>query len=295
MGLWHAYDVESTDYYEKGLDGPGDPMANLSYILVDPLESLGDRDALESVFRFLKDLGYRGVELNLTASELANVDGLLRLVEQSDFPIVSFLTGANYFGEGLCLSSPRKDVRQAAAGRLLECTATAARFDAVLVVGQMQGFRSDEPDVELAESRIQEGLRQVAEAAERHGATIVVEPVNHLQCGFHNSLAAVMRLVEDIGSRKLKPMLDSFHVNIEEQSMQESIQRVGKDLRHFHLCESTGGLLGSGHLDFRAILGDLDAVDYSGYVSVKVYREPWELASRSSMEHLQALGLIAVK
>ena len=262
-------------------------MAKLSYILVDPLASLGDLDALETVFRFLRDLGYRGVEFNLTASDLAKADGLLRLVERIDFPVVSFLTGANYFGEGLCLSSPRDDVRRQAVDRLLECTATAARFDAVLVVGQMQGFRSDESDVELAESRIQDGLRQVAEAAERHGSTIVVEPVNHLQCGFHNSLAAVMRLTERIGSRKLKPMLDSFHMNIEEQSMQAPIQRVGKDLGHFHLCESTGGLLGSGHLDFRAILGDLDAVDYSGYVSVKVYREPWELAARSSMEYLR--------
>ena len=265
-------------------------MAKLSYILVDPLAPLGDFDALETVFRFLKDLGYRGVEFNLTALELARVDELVRLVERIDLPVVSLLTGANYFGEGLCLSSPQDDIRRKSVHRLLECTATAARFDAVLVVGQMQGFRSDESDVELAESRIEDGLRQVAEAAERHGSTIVVEPVNHLQCGFHNSLAAVMRLTEGIGSRKLKPMLDSFHMNIEEQSMQEPIQRVGKDLGHFHLCESTGGLLGSGHLDFHAILGALDAVDYSGYVSVKVYREPWELAARSSMEYLQPFG-----
>ena len=262
-------------------------MAKMSYILVGSLASLGDLDALETGLRFLKNLGYKGVEFNLTASDLARMDGILRLVERIDFPVVSFLTGANYFGEGLCLSSPRDDVRRKAVDRLLKCTATAARFDAVLVVGQMQGFRSDESDVAVAESRIQDGLRQVAEAAERHGSTIVVEPVNHLQCGFHNSLAEVMRLTERIGSGQLKPMLDSFHMNIEEQSMQEPIQRVGKDLGHFHLCESTGGLLGSGHLDFGAILGDLDAIDYSGYVSVKVYREPWELAARSSMEYLR--------
>lgn len=140
-------------------------MAKLSYIFVDPLDSLGDLHTLETVFRCLKDLGYRGFEANLTASDFPKVAELLRLVERLNFPVASFLTGSNYFGDGLCFSSPREKVRLQAVDRLLECTATAARFGAVLVIGQMQGFRSDEPEVELAESRIQDGLCQVAEAA----------------------------------------------------------------------------------------------------------------------------------
>ena len=91
-----------------------------------------------------------------------------------------------------------------------------------------------------------------------HGATVVVEPVNHLQCGFHNTLDAVLNLTERIGSKQLKPMLDSFHMNIEETSMTEPILRAGKNLApHFHLCESNGGFLGSGHLNLRPILETL--------------------------------------
>ncbi len=264
-------------------------MAKFSFILMDPLSSFGGLATLELVFHSLREFGYEGVECNLTASDLPLLEGLRELSERADLPLVSFLTGANYFGEGLCLSSPREDVRQRAVDRLRELTEVAARFGAVLVVGQMQGFRSDESDHEVAETRIEEGLRSVASAAEEHGSTVVVEPVNHLQCGFHNSLDEVLRLTGRIGSPQLRPMLDSFHMNIEELSMGEPIRRAGEDLAHFHLCESSGRRPGSGHLDFALLLRALEAVDYSGYVSVKVYREPWELTAKASIDYLRSL------
>ena len=154
----------------------------------------------------------------------------------------------------------------------------------------MQGFRTDEPNRALAERRIEDALRRVAEAAEENATTVVVEPVNHLQCGFHNSLDAVLELTSRIGSPRVKPMLDSFHMNIEEASLRAPILDAGAALGHFHLCESNGGFLGSGNLDFPSIFETLDSIDYHGCVSVKVYREPWEVAARRSMEYLRSCG-----
>ena len=84
-------------------------------------------------------------------------------------------------------------------------------------------------------------------------------------------------------------MLDTFHINIEEKSMIEPILRVGRDLAHFHLCESNGDFFGSGHCDFPAILAALDQIGYAGYISAKVYREPWMIAARTTMEFLTGL------
>jgi D-psicose/D-tagatose/L-ribulose 3-epimerase len=267
-------------------------MAKFSFILCDPLESFGDLGAFASVLRTIKQLGFAGIECNLIARDLASADRLLQLVEEIQLPIVSFLTGANYFSEGLCLSSPNVETRQRAVESLCRFTAVAAQFNAVLVVGQMQGFRSDEPHVSAAEARIEDALRQVAASAEANGATVVVEPVNHLQCGFHNTLEAVVNLVGRIGSARVRPMLDSFHMNVEEKSMTEPIRRAGNNLAHFHLCESNGSFLGSGRLDFEPILAALESIDYRGFVSVKVYREAWETAARATSEHLRSRGLL---
>lgn len=268
-------------------------MTKLSFIVCDPIESFGDIEHFANVLRTLKQVGFAGVEFNLTPSVLARTDDLLRLVEEIELPIVSFLTGANYFSQGLCLSSPHAEIRRKAVELLCHFTATAARFGAILVVGQMQGFRSDESNCDVAVPRIENALRQVALAAKENGTTIVLEPVNHLQCGFHNTLETVMNLTNEVNSPQLKPMLDSFHMNIEERSMTEPILRAGKNLGHFHLCETNGGFLGSGHLDIRSIFDALDSIAYCGFVSVKVYREAWETAARATMDHLRSIGRIA--
>jgi sugar phosphate isomerase/epimerase len=268
-------------------------MVKLSYIIVEGLDSFGSLENFTAALRHLHELGYAGVEFNLTQPAPFEVEELARFVESIHLPVVSFLTGANYFKDGLCLSSPHAEVRQRAVERLQDCAKIAARFGAVIVIGLMQGFLSDEPDRVVGAARIEECLKQVVEAAERHGTTLVLEPVNHLQAGFHNSLSEVMDLVARIDSARLKPMLDTFHINIEETSMTEPIFRVGRELGHFHLCESNGSLLGSGHLNFKEIFGALDAIGYAGYASVKVYRHPWAVGAEASIRFLAGLNLAA--
>ena len=264
-------------------------MPPLSYILVDRLDGFHSFEDLQAVLHHLKALGYGGVELNLTPNAAFEMEALAAFAESIRLPVVSFLTGANYFGEGLCLSSPEDGVRDRAVRRLQELVAVASRFGALLVIGQMQGFLNDEPDQAKGEARIEACLKRVVGTAEQCGTTIAFEPVNHLQAGFHNTLEAVMALARRIDSPCFKPMLDSFHMNIEEGSLTEPIYRAGRNLAHFHLCESNGSFLGSGHLNFAAIFGALEKIEYGGFVSVKVYRHSWKAGAESSIRYLQSL------
>ena len=95
-------------------------MPSLSYILVERLDSFGSFADLQSVLHHIKELGYEGAELNLTPNISFEMEALARFVESIQLPIVSFLTGANYFSEGLCLSSPEVGVRDRAVRRLQE-------------------------------------------------------------------------------------------------------------------------------------------------------------------------------
>jgi sugar phosphate isomerase/epimerase len=264
-------------------------MPPISYILVDRLDSFRSFEDLQLVLRHIKSLGYEGVELNLTPNAAFEMEALAAFAESIQLPVVSFLSGVNYFAEGLCLSSPDAGVRDRAVRRLQELVVVASRFGAVLVIGQMQGFLTDEPDMAKGEARIESCLKSVVETAEQHGTTIAFEPVNHLQAGFHNTLEAVMTLAQRINSPRFKPMLDSFHMNIEEGSLTEPIHRAGRNLAHFHLCESNGSFLGSGHLNFAAILAALTQIAYGGFASVKVYRHPWKAGAERSIQYLQNL------
>ena len=94
-------------------------------------------------------------------------------------------------------------------------------------------------------------------------------------------------MVEQVGSPGLTYMLDTIHLNIEERSVVETIRVHGGRIRHFHLCETNGGMFGTGNLDFQAVLRTLAETGYPHFASVKIYRDPdWEEAARGAVTFL---------
>jgi len=260
----------------------------LSYVVYSPVPDLAE---LAVRMRLLAELGYEGIELHATHPMGFAIDDLAAEAERFGLPVVSLMSGWSYANEGLCLSSPDASVRDRTVAGLVGYVEMAERLDALLVVGLLQGLRTDEPDTDVANARIADALARVARAAEERGVRIVLEPVNHLQVGFNHTAAEVTELIARIGSPAVGLMLDTIHMNIEERSMLDVIREHGRTLGHFHLAETNGGLYGSGNLDFAAVLGALEAAGYNGSVSVKIYRTPsWEVAARSALEYVHGLG-----
>jgi sugar phosphate isomerase/epimerase len=57
------------------------------------------------------------------------------------------------------------------------------------------------------------------------------------------------------------------------------------------LCESNGGAFGTGHVDFMAVGRALNQIGYTGFASVKVYRQSdLETAARESIDYLRRIG-----
>ncbi len=268
-------------------------MFKLSYVMVDPPKDFGPFTGFERALDRLAALGYHGVEFALTHPLGFDPAALERALKASGLTVPSLLTGWSYFNERLCLCSPDAPVRRRAVDRLLGHLDFAARFNALLVIGQMQGFRTDEPDGTKAGDRIADGLRSVAEAAEVKGVTLTLEPVNHLQVGFNHTVAETLALMKRVGSRAFRPMVDTFHINIEEQTLTDPIRAAGKTLAHVHLCETTGGPFGTGRLDFPAVFGVLTDLGYDRFVSFKIYRSAsWEEGASGGMAFLKTMGLI---
>jgi sugar phosphate isomerase/epimerase len=261
----------------------------ISFLQYEPITTLPE---LARRMERVAALGYQGIELTATHPPGYPVEEVVALSRRFRLPVVSLLSGWSYGAEGLCLSSPDAGVRERAVARLGDYVGLAARLGSVLVVGLMQGLRSDEPDETKANDRIAACLQKVARVAEGQGVPVVLEPVNHLQVGFNHTAAEAVALVERVGSPALTYMLDTIHLNIEERSIRDAIRRHGPRIRHFHLCETNGGPFGTGNLDFGMVLETLQEAGYGHYASVKIYRKaPWEEAARSAAEFLKGQGV----
>jgi sugar phosphate isomerase/epimerase len=261
----------------------------ITFMMTDPVSDL---EELSKRMAILAALGYQGVELVGTHPLGYAVEDLAILAERHHLPVISFLSGWSYANEKLCLASPDEAVRTRAADRIGDYVRQAAAVRALVVVGLMQGLRSDEPDEIKANDRIVNGLKRVGRIAEDAGVSVVIEPVNHLQVGFNHTAAEAEALVGRVASPAIGYMLDTIHMNIEERSLLGTIRDHGAKIKHFHLCETNGGPFGTGGLDFPRVLAALGESGYDRFVSLKIYRKvAWDESARASADFLRRCGI----
>lgn len=114
-------------------------------------------------------------------------------------------------------------------------------------------------------------MREAAETAESLGIMLAMETVNRFEQYIINSAEEAVKFVKDIGKENAKVMLDSFHMNIEEDDPGEAIRRTGKYLGHFHIGEANRKVPGKGHLPWTKMGAALREIGYDGAVVMEPF------------------------
>jgi D-psicose/D-tagatose/L-ribulose 3-epimerase len=96
-------------------------------------------------------------------------------------------------------------------------------------------------DKQVLTDRALEGVREAIKAAEDCGVLFCVEVVNRFEQFMMNTAAEGIAFAERVDSPNCKIHLDTFHMNIEEDSIGGAIVEAGAWLGHLHLGEPTLG------------------------------------------------------
>lgn len=242
----------------------------LSYVLPDPA-TYSDWSQFDGNLSCMKDAGYDAVELQIADPALFDEDRVRRSLDRAGYAMCAFQTGSTYASRRNCLSTPDETVRRRTIDLLKSFVDLAARWNAVIVFGSLQGRKTDEPDRLAGEMRIREAIREVGEHALAKRATIAFEPVNHGEVGFHNTIAEVESLVRGLKLPSVKMMIDTFHINIEEKDVLAPLTNIEDILAHVHLSETNRNVLSTGHWPTAEFFARLAEIGFRGYCSVGVY------------------------
>ena len=218
--------------------------------------------------------GFEGVELSLLDPKAYEPGALERVLSEHSLELPAFSTGLNFLRYGYSLSSPDPSLREAAVKRLKDFVDLAEPLGAGVVVGLMRGKTLGGLSREDAYRLMLRGLREVCRYAEEKGVAVLFEPLNRYETDLVNTVDEGLRVLEEVGSPALKLLLDTFHMNIEEARIEESVRRAKGKIGHFHVADSNRLAPGMGHLDFRSILGALKDTGYTGFLSVEVVIKP---------------------
>jgi sugar phosphate isomerase/epimerase len=215
----------------------------------------------------IADWGYNGVELAIRDPRLVDADALLTAVNRHKLEVPAIGTGQAWGEEGLSFTDPNPDVRAAAIQRVCDHVPFAAQTGAVIIIGLLRGIVKPGVEHEQAYAWLVEALQRCSAAASRHNVRLVLEPINRYETTLINNVEQGLALIEAVGADNFGLLLDTFHMNIEEPQIEDSIWAAGDRIFHFHIADSNRWYPGAGHLDFKSILDALFATGYQGFVS----------------------------
>ncbi len=135
-------------------------------------------------------------------------------------------------------------------------------------------------------------LSELARFAAEHQVTLLVEPLNRYSTPYCNTANDALNIVQKVNSEYLGIMLDTFHMNIEEDSFEHTILNAKGALRHMHFADNNRKMPGYGHIDFKAIVGALVHTEYNGYVTFEptIYdHRNYELSLKNGLQFIKSL------
>ena len=253
--------------------------------------ALAFKEDFKKSIKKVADLGFDGVELAVRNPKDLKVDNIINIIKENNLEVPAIGTGQAYGEEGLSFSDPDETIRRMAVERINNQIIFASNFNAQVIIGLIRGNVEESVGRAEAEEWTIDCLRKCTEFAKKHKIWLTLEPVNRYESNFINTLSEGIEFIERVGASNLGLLADTFHMNIEEVSIYDSIIHAKGYITHVHFADSNRWAPGCGHLDFAKIVQTLKKINYQGYVSAEILPLPDpNSCARLTAEHLKKIG-----
>ena len=236
--------------------------------------ALAFKEDFEESIKKVADLGFDGAELAVRNPKDLKVDDVINIIKENNLEVPAIGTGQAYGEEGLSFSDPDGTIRKMAVERIKDQIIFASHFNAQVIIGLIRGIINENIDKTEAEEWTIDCLRKCTEFAKKYSIGLTLEPVNRYESNFINTLSEGIEFVKRVDASNLGLLADTFHMNIEEVSIYDSIIQAKDYITHVHFADSNRWAPGCGHLDFAKIVQTLKNIGYQGYVSAEILPFP---------------------
>lgn len=231
------------------------------------LSSECDYPAFRKQLRTIMELGYSVIELNIEDLETADLSVIKDYLSETGLSMSNFATGATAKFEGLSLTATDAKVRKDSIARTRKLIEVASYFDAGIIIGVLKGGPLEDP--QPARRRIVESLNQIVDIAEDCGTLILLEAINRRETVIANTIKETKEIINEVGSKAVTILPDTYHISIEESSMFGSISKYLGIFQTIHISDNNRRFPGFGSIDFLSLFRALTEAGYAGYLTLE--------------------------
>ena len=237
-------------------------------------EHLVPGNTLKEKWDWLEENGFQGIEL--WAFDMnSKITEIKKAVAQSSQVQISALCGG-YEGN---LFDPSIQAKKSAVAGVKQLIQSASEIGAPGIIlvpsfGTSQSLGVLNSPQSLLQKDIEsfaETLSELAEEAQRYDVQLYLEPINRYESFAFHQVKQVAEVCAIVHSPVLSLLVDTFHMNIEEASISETIEKYHSYIGYVHFADSNRLVPGYGHIDFPDILRTLQKVNYDGFVSLECF------------------------
>ena len=233
-------------------------------------------------------LGYRGIEFMVRDPAGLDWPSIKATIHNAGLEVPQVVTGELFGADGLCLVTADDDLYHRAEERTRSVIELAAYLGAMVNIGRLRGQLKLLGKVEDAYGIAVDRLRKIAAYAAERDVKITLEPLNRYESDFIANAVEGRRYIADLGCDNVGLMLDLFHMNIEDISIEEGLRQAGDRLWHVHIADSNRHYPGSGHMQYEGIFATLRDMGYQAYVSAEMLPLPDpDTAAQKTIEFLR--------
>ncbi len=239
-----------------------------TFVWVSPLTTEALRDLAPNV----KSMGFDILEIAVENPDLIDVKVVKEILQENHLEAI--VCGA--FGPNRNISSADPEIRENARKYILWLIDAAAELGSETICGPMYSAvgkdHIDDP-VERKEEwqRAVSGIKEMAEAAQKKGIKLAMEPLNRFETDMINVVSQGLKFTDETGMENVGFHLDSFHMHLEEKNSADAIRKAGKKVFHFHACENDRGIPGTGQVHWNEIAQALKDINYQGPVVIESF------------------------
>ncbi|NQT59974.1 MAG: sugar phosphate isomerase/epimerase [Bacteroidetes bacterium] len=253
-------------------------------------EAVPFKGNFESNVAEIAKMGFDGIELAVRDPLIIDQEKIIGKIFQAGMEIPAIGTGQAWGEEGLSFTANDSEIREQAIERVISHIELSKKAGSVIIIGLLRGVPDPAVPRDTVESWMLEAFTYCAQKAAATDVRMAFEPINRYETSLLNGVREGLEFIAKVGQDNLGMLLDTFHMNIEEPSIEESIALAGDRIFHFHYADSNRWYPGAGHLDFHSILETLYKTGYSGYISGEHRPDPEPVtAARNGLLYMREI------
>ncbi len=213
--------------------------------------------------------GADALEIRLRETDDEDWDVFKKQFSDAGLVIAGISTGRMFKEGGHCLTALDRSGRRACTDALKAYVDIAKALDTDLLLGTAKGQQqTNETYADYAE-RMADTLKDADNYAREMGVKMHLECINYYEINAMNTAQQTLDFIHEYDLNATYVQLDTFHMNIDEVDLAESVRICGDKLGYIQFADSNRWYPGAGHIDFVPILDALDEIGYAGIYGVE--------------------------